>query len=101
MMDLSYSISDRFLAIHESHQAHSKEEMKAVLVRIRRENADKNYAILNRTDSNIIHEWRAHNLFYDLHVLRLHTRTVDLEYPQRWWFKVAYWVASGFYSVYL
>ena len=96
MMDLSYSISDRFLAIHESHQAHSKEEMKAVLARIRRENADKNYAILNRTDSNIIHEWRAHNLFYDLHVLRLHTRTGDLEYPQRWWFRFAYWVASWF-----
>ena len=95
-MDLTYSISDRFLSIRESHQVRSVEGMKATLARIRRENADKDYAILHRTDSNIIHEWQAHNLFYDLHVLRLHTRTVDLEYPQRLWFRFAYWVASWF-----
>ena len=96
-MDLTYSISDRFLSIKESHQLQTVDEMTAFLERIRRENVGKDYAILRRNDSNIIHEWRAHNLFYDLHVLRVHTRTVDLEYPQRWWFRIAYWLASHFY----
>lgn len=89
-MKLEYSISDTVLTIHESWQINSLRGMLQLLQTIRQEQADNDYHILLRTDRNIVEEWIVHNFFYDLHVLRLHTRTVDLEYPQRWYFRVAY-----------
>lgn len=93
-MPIQYSISDQFLTIHESHKVRSVTGMKEVLERVRRENIGKDYPILRRTDRDIIDEWKVHNLFYNLHVFRLHTGTVDLEYPQRWWFRIGYRVLS-------
>lgn len=87
---MSYTISNNILTIHESHKVRTLRDMKRLLQDIRLTNADKNYNILQRTDRNIIDEWRVHNLFYDMHVFRLHTRTVDLESPQRWYFRIAY-----------
>ena len=40
-MNLTYSISDRFLSIKESHQLQTVDEMTAFLKRIRRENVGK------------------------------------------------------------
>ena len=89
-MKLEYSISDTILTIHESWQINSLRGMLQTLQRIRQEQEGKDYHILLRTNRNVIEEWIVHNFFYDLHVLRSHTRTVDLEDPQRWYFRIAY-----------
>lgn len=93
-MQLNYSVSNKVLSIKESYQINSLCGMLRQLRAIRQANEGREYDILRRTDRNIIEEWIVHNLFYDLHVLRAHTRTVDLEYPQRSYFRLAYhWFA--------
>lgn len=37
-------------------------------------------------------EWAAHNLLYMLHVQRERTKDVDLDYPQKWYYKISYFV---------
>lgn len=39
--------------------------------------------------SSLINEWKAHNLLYDLHLFRSHTRNVDLN-NEPWYRKVIY-----------
>lgn len=39
---------------------------------------------LERSDMSLIDEWVAHNALYKIHVLRSHTKDVDLNWPQRW-----------------
>ena len=95
-MKLNYTISDNILSIHESWQINSLRGIALTLQRIRSEQAGTERPILRRTDRNIIEEWIVHNFFYDLHVLRAHTRTVDLEYPQRWYFRIAYHIVATF-----
>ena len=95
-MILEYSISDTVLTIHESWQQNSLRGMLQTLQTIRHEQERMGYHILLRTDRSIIEEWIVHNFFYDLHVLRPHTRTVDLEYPQRWYFRIAYHLIAKF-----
>ena len=95
-MKLNYTITDNILSIHESWQINSLRGMALTLQRIRSEQAGTERPILRRTDRNIIEEWIVHNFFYDLHVLRAHTRTVDLEYPQRWYFRIAYHIVATF-----
>jgi hypothetical protein len=94
-MKLEYSISDTVLTIHESWQINSLRGMLQMIQTIRQEQESNDFHILLRTNRNILEEWIVHNFFYDLHVLRLHTRTVDLEYPQRWYFRVAYHLVAG------
>ena len=93
---LEYSISDTVLTIHESWQQNSLRGMLQTLQTIRHEQEGMGYHILLRTNRNMIEEWIVHNFFYDLHVLRPHTRTVDLEYPQRWYFQIAYHLVARF-----
>ena len=89
-MKLEYSISDTILSIQDSYRINSLRDMMLMLQTIRQEHADSQYHILQRTDRNLIEEWIVHNLFYDFHVLRLHSGTVDMEFPQRWYFRVFY-----------
>lgn len=52
---------------------------------------------LLRSDKSLVNEWRAHNLLYDLHLFRSHTRDVDLDWPARWYTEAAYAILSFLY----
>ena len=39
-------------------------------------------------------EWAAHNLAYILGIRRDKSADTDLNYPQRWYVKLLYWVAG-------
>lgn len=54
-------------------------------------------SVWNRSNESLIHEWRGHNLLYDLHLFRSHTADVDFEYPQKWYCKVVWAILSVFY----
>lgn len=45
---------------------------------------------ISRTNFSMILEWATHNLLYSLHICRNRTKDVDLEYPQKWYYKVGY-----------
>ena len=61
-----------------------KDDMRRFLAQLREERAD-DMAVSRRDLESQVHEWRAHNFFYKLHVFRSRTKDVDLELKQSWW----------------
>ena len=49
-----------------------------------------------RSIAGMVREWKTHNLLYWLHIAREHTKDVDLEYPQKTWKTVFYFIMSRF-----
>lgn len=49
-----------------------------------------------RSKGSLLREWAAHKLAYLVGFKRERTASVDLNYPQRWWVKVLYFVVGGF-----
>ena len=49
-----------------------------------------------RSTRSLLREWAAHKLLYQLHILRSHTESVDLDYPQRLSVRIAYRIVGGF-----
>lgn len=48
-----------------------------------------------RSTRSLLREWAAHKLLYQLHILRSHTESVDLDYPQRLSVRIAYRIVGG------
>ena len=48
-----------------------------------------------RSTRSLLREWAAHKLLYQLHILRSHTESVDLNHPQPWYVRAAYWLVGG------
>jgi hypothetical protein len=49
----------------------------------------------NRTTRSLLREWAAHKLCYALHIKRSSTESVDLDWPQAWYFRLGYFVIGG------
>lgn len=49
-----------------------------------------------RSTGSLLREWAAHKLAYLCNFKPERTASVDLNYPQRWWVKVLYFVVGGF-----
>ena len=48
-----------------------------------------------RSTRSLLREWAAHKMLYQLHILRSHTASVDLNHPQPWYVRAAYWLVGG------
>ena len=48
-----------------------------------------------RSTRSLLREWAAHKLLYQLHILRSHTESVDVDYPQRLSVRIAYRIVGG------
>lgn len=77
----SYLIRERDIMLYQIHYMRKQGKCKA----------------LERSDKSLVNEWRAHNLLYDLHLFRSHTRDVDLDWPAKWYTEVIYAVLSFLY----
>jgi len=82
--------------IYDSYLIRRKDDMREFLGTIR-EKCNPDMAVAVRSLTSQICEWRAHNLFYYLHVFRSRTRDVDLERLQPWWREAFCRVISFFY----
>ena len=51
--------------------------------------------VWNRSIKSLKREWAAHNAFHALGVFRKKTADVDLDWPQKWFFRVGYAVAGA------
>lgn len=69
--------------------------MKKILNAIRDKSLSR--VIYIRTNFSMINEWRVHNLLYDLYYKRERTKDIDLDYPQKWYLKLAYTLLSPLY----
>lgn len=82
--------------IADSYKTRSRAEMCDVI----RKNKSKHPVpapLYFRSVYSLVDEWRAHNLLYDLHLFRNHTKDVDFEYPQRWYLSIIWAFLSIFY----
>ena len=70
--------------------------MQSVLNDIRANHSLEESDVLKRTDESLINEWFAHNVLYNLHLYRKHTKDVDLNYPQSKIIEIAYSIVSIF-----
>lgn len=96
-MEFSYSISNNNIHINDSYKIKSKESMLNVLNDI----YNKYYSdVFKRSMDSLLNEWGAHNLFYNLHLFRSHTKDVDLNYPQKKWLSICYNIVGFVYFLF-
>lgn len=46
--------------------------------------------LLNRSNCSMSMEWAVHNLLYNIGIAKARTKDVDLDYPQKWYYKIIY-----------
>lgn len=84
--------------ISESFRATSKHEMRLVIEELRTWFANNpELAVNKRTIKGQVREWAAHNLLYDFGIEKGRTKSVDLNYPTKWYESVGYFILSLFY----
>lgn len=74
--------------IRDSYKVTSKAQMKEILYAIQYKHPDCN--TFKRSYNSLIAEWRAHNRLYRLGIEKDRTRSVDLNYPLKWYVELAY-----------
>ena len=93
-------VSKNNIHIEDSYKVNRKDDMQIVLSDIRANHSLEESDVLKRTDSSLIKEWRVHNVLYNLHLFREHTKDVDLDYPQSKMIKIAYSIAYFIVSIF-
>lgn len=81
------------MTIYNSYKYNDKDLMEYILNNIRKDNPNS-FLLSVRDNQSLINEWVAHNRLYKLGLFRTHTVTVDLDYPQKWYYKFGYWLLS-------
>lgn len=93
-------VSKNNIHIEDSCEVNTREDMQMVLNDIRANYSLEESDVLKRTDSSLIKEWRVHNVLYNLHLFRTHTKDVDLNYPQSKTIEIAYSIAYFIVSIF-
>lgn len=74
--------------------AYSKKSFDDVFYFLR-QHYPSNAVLVNRNNYSLSCEWATHNLLWDLHIFRSHTADVDLNYPQKWYEKIGYFLVGS------
>lgn len=83
-----YTVNSNNIHIEDSHKI-SKYEFRGILNEIRSAYPD-NEVIKNRCNLSLMNEWAVHNLLYYFSVEKSRTQSVDLNYPQKWYYILIY-----------
>ena len=89
---IEYSISDNNLHLVDSAFC-SKHRFWKELADIYVKN--KECLVFSRSINSLMNEWATHNALYALGIFKSHTIDVDLNYPQRWWERLGYWLVGN------
>lgn len=88
--------SDNNINISDSYQIKNWSDMNKFINELHHHNPDSP-VIQQRSTTSLIHEWRTHNLCWELGILRERVKDVDLNLGQSWWVKTLYVILSPFY----
>lgn len=88
-----YIVTDNNIHINNSC-SYSKKQFGTVYNVLRGLYPD-NAVLNNRSNYSLSCEWATHNLLYDLHIFRSRTADVDLNYPQKWYEKIGYFLVGS------
>lgn len=84
---MKVTVSKNNINIEDSSEV-SKDYFGAILVILSDEHPE--CEVWKRSGLSLKLEWAAHNLLYNLHIMRKCTKDVDLNYPQKLWERVLY-----------
>lgn len=93
---INYKISTNNIHITDSFQYTTK-KMKEIIQYLKKLYPD--HIVFTRSINSLIREWRSHNLLYKLGIARKRTKDVDLDYPQKWYYTIAYFMGSIIYYI--
>lgn len=88
--------SDDNINISESYLIKNWSDMKQFLNNLYH-HCPNSPVIQQRSTASLIHEWRTHNLCWELGIMPDRVKDVDLNLGQSWWVKVLYVIFSPFY----
>jgi len=88
-----YYISDYNIHIYYSYK-YTQDEFRTSLVHLRYMYPD-NTVLCNRSDASLMREWAAHSFLWKIGLYRDRTAHVDLNYPQKWYIKLGYFVLGN------
>ena len=83
-MMMKYAVSKNSIHIEDSYLI-SKNEFGNELKKIEDSSISQIDVFKYRTYESLEKEWAVHNLCYNFHLFRTHTKDVDLNYPQIWY----------------
>lgn len=92
----NYKVTKDNITIYNSYLIKSKADMSFVLSVIKYNYPQSDYIVNQLDKDTMINEWRGHNLLYNLHLFRSHTKDVDIN-KNPWYLKVGYWILSKLY----
>ena len=84
---MQYTISPNNLHVKSSFEIRKK-DFERELMAVRAEHPD--CLVWNRSIRSLVREWATHNAFYALGIFRSRTAHMDLNWPQRWVFRMGY-----------
>lgn len=95
---LEITLSTNNVHIENSHNVELPIVMDEILNMLRKEVNDAGIIMDNplnhRSNESMIREWITHNNLYILGYEVERTAHLDLDWPQKWYVKVAYWLLS-------
>lgn len=83
-----YTISNNNIHIYNSY-TYPKRDFKEIINSIKTENPDYD-VVKYRCTCGMCLEWATHNFLYKIGYQRERTADADLDYPQKWYYKIAY-----------
>lgn len=82
-----YSVSPNNIHLESSFHVPKKNFVRELMA-IRAEHPES--LVWNRSIRSLVREWATHNAFYALGIFRSRTAHMDLNWPQRWLFRLGY-----------
>ena len=79
----------KLLSSHKYPKARFRPELERI------QNLYPDHAVWHRPMKALCREWACHNAAYSLGIRRGKTKDVDLDYPQKWYVRAAYWVIGS------
>lgn len=98
-INLHYNVNndDMCITIYDSYKIKSWDEMIAILEYIH--SNINGFSLFNiKSVKDMIKEWQAHNLLYELHLFRNHTKDVDLNVENKYR-NICYTILSNIYRI--
>lgn len=89
---MNCKVMDNRIKIYDSYGIPKAEMEKELLVL---KSKYPSHCIWNRKMKSLKLEWAAHNLLYSMKYKVEKTKDVDLDYPQKWYYKFAYFILGN------
>ena len=94
--EMTIYVTDNNIHIVNSYLIKKRSDMQLVLTYLRCM-YHENKVLKHRSNESMLNEWCSHNLLYNLNIQRDRTADVDLDYPQKLVYKIAYWILAKLY----